>query len=72
MEYFAFYWKIDEFKPEDNPHGLLEESYFAILFPKCRETYLREVLFLLQDKLKEFASFIVCLVIRHQCIVYIL
>ena len=43
MEYFAFYWKIDEFKPEDNPHGLLEESYFAILFPKCRETYLREV-----------------------------
>lgn len=26
-------WKVDEFKPEDNPHGLLEESSFAVLFP---------------------------------------
>ena len=54
------HWKIDEFKPEDNPHGLLEESSFATLFPKYRETYLREVWPLLQDKLKEFVSVIVC------------
>ena len=26
-------WKVDEFKPEDNPNGLLEESSFAVLFP---------------------------------------
>ena len=26
-------WKVDKFTPEDNPHGLLEESSFAVLFP---------------------------------------
>jgi ribosomal RNA assembly protein len=26
-------WKVDEFKPDDNPNGLLEESSFAVLFP---------------------------------------
>lgn len=26
-------WKVDEFKPEDNPNGVLEESSFAVLFP---------------------------------------
>jgi ribosomal RNA assembly protein len=26
-------WKVEEFKPEDNPSGLLEESSFAVLFP---------------------------------------
>lgn len=50
------HWKVEEFKPEDNPHGLLEESSFATLFPKYRETYLREVWPLLQDKLKELVS----------------
>ncbi|ORZ35612.1 hypothetical protein BCR44DRAFT_44573 [Catenaria anguillulae PL171] len=36
-------WKIESFKPEDNPLPFLEESSFATLFPKYRETYLREV-----------------------------
>ena len=59
------HWKVEEFKPEDNPHGLLEESSFATLFPKYRETYLREVWPLLQDKLKEFVSFfVVCCAIK--------
>ena len=26
-------WKVEEFKPEDNPNGVLEESSFAVLFP---------------------------------------
>ena len=38
------HWKVEEFKPEDNPFGgVCEESTFATLFPKYRETYLREV-----------------------------
>lgn len=35
-------WKVDIFKPEDNPSGLAEESNFSILFPKYREVYLKE------------------------------
>lgn len=38
------HWKVDEFKPEDNKGGnFTEESSFATLFPKYRETYLREI-----------------------------
>ena len=36
-------WKEPKFTPEDNPSGLLEESVFAVLFPKYREAYLKEV-----------------------------
>ncbi|EPE09880.1 ribosomal rna assembly protein krr1 [Ophiostoma piceae UAMH 11346] len=36
-------WKVDTFKPDDNTGGsFLEESSFAVLFPKYREVYLRE------------------------------
>ncbi|CAJ0764184.1 15135_t:CDS:2, partial [Entrophospora sp. SA101] len=37
------HWKIEPFKPEDNPHPFTEESSFATLFPKYRENYLKEV-----------------------------
>ena len=30
------HWEIQRFSKEDNPTGLLEESSFAILFPKYR------------------------------------
>ena len=30
------HWKIDKFEKEHNPSGLLEESSFAVLFPKYR------------------------------------
>ncbi|ODV97986.1 hypothetical protein PACTADRAFT_47812 [Pachysolen tannophilus NRRL Y-2460] len=38
-------WKIDDFKEEDNASGqpFAEESSFMTLFPKYRETYLKQV-----------------------------
>nr|QBH74093.1 hiv-1 rev binding protein [Aphelinus abdominalis] len=50
----AWSLKIPEFKPENNPHRLLEESSFATLFPKYREKYLKECWPLVQKALNEF------------------
>ena len=50
------HWKIESFTSEDNPHGMLEESSFAALFPKYREKYLREFWPLVEKKLKEYVS----------------
>eukprot|EP01035_Chromulina_nebulosa_P020217 gene20217-26247_t len=37
------HWKLDEWKADYMSTSLLEESSFAILFPKYREKYLRDV-----------------------------
>ncbi len=37
------HWAVEEWKPEYLAAPLLEESSFAILFPKYREKYLRQV-----------------------------
>lgn len=50
----AWALKVPEFKEEDNPNGMLEESKFATLFPKYREKYIREVWPLVQAKLTEY------------------
>jgi ribosomal RNA assembly protein len=47
-------WKVDEFKPEDNPTGLLEESSFSVLFPLYREKYLKEIWPLAKKELSRF------------------
>jgi len=49
----AWEMKVPEFKPEHNPHGVIEESSFATLFPQYREQYLREVWPLVQKILGE-------------------
>ncbi|XP_046663755.1 KRR1 small subunit processome component homolog [Homalodisca vitripennis] len=48
----AWTLKIPEFKPEHNPHGLLEESSFSVIFPKYREQYLRQCWDLVKNSLE--------------------
>ncbi|XP_067625920.1 KRR1 small subunit processome component homolog [Eurosta solidaginis] len=50
----AWALKIPAFKPDDNPHGMVEESSFATLFPKYREKYLKEVWPLVKQSLSEY------------------
>lgn len=49
----AWSLKVPEFKAQDNPHRLLEESSFATLFPKYREQYLKQCWPLVQKALGE-------------------
>ena len=45
-------WKVEEFKPEDNPSGgPVLESSFAVLFPEYKEKYIREIFPLLKRDL---------------------
>lgn len=49
----AWAMKIPQFRKEDNPHRLLEESSFATLFPKYRERYLKECWPLVEKSLND-------------------
>ena len=46
-------WKEPKFTQNDNPHGMLAESSFAVMFPQYREKYLRERWPLVKKKLGE-------------------
>ena len=46
------HWAIPKFEKEENPGGLVDESSFAVLFPKYREKYLREAWPLITKTLK--------------------
>jgi len=49
-------WKEPEFTRDCNPHGLLEESSFKVLFPAYREKYLRECWPLVSERLSRLVS----------------
>jgi len=61
-------WKEPAFTREDNPKGLLEESSFATLFPKYRESYLKECWPLVQKALGEN----VCVLPDRDAVFYLL
>ncbi|XP_072034676.1 KRR1 small subunit processome component homolog [Amphiura filiformis] len=46
-------WKEPKFSKDDNPKGLAVESSFATLFPKYRESYLRECWPLVEKSLSD-------------------
>ena len=47
-------WKVEEFKPEHNPDGMVDESSFSCLFPQYREKYIKEIWPLVKNELKKF------------------
>jgi ribosomal RNA assembly protein len=47
-------WIVEEFKPEYNTSGVLEESSFSVLFPQYREKYIKEIWPLMKKALKKF------------------
>lgn len=47
-------WVIEEFKPEYNKNGMVEESSFSVLFPQYREKYIKEIWPLLKKSMKRF------------------
>jgi ribosomal RNA assembly protein len=47
-------WAVEEFKPEYNKSGCVEESSFSVLFPQYREKYIKEIWPLLKKSLKKF------------------
>ena len=53
IEKDAWSLSIPKFTQENNPHGMLEESKFATLYPAYREKYLREVWPMVQKTLSE-------------------
>ena len=53
IEKDAWSLTIPKFTREDNPHGMLEESAFATLYPAYREKYLREVWPMVQKTLSD-------------------
>ena len=44
---------MDEFKPADNPNGMIDESSFSCLFPQYREKYVKEIWPLVKNELKK-------------------
>lgn len=44
-------WQCADFKREDNPKGMLEDSSFSVLFPKYREQYLKSIWGLVKEAL---------------------
>ena len=53
-------WKEEEFKPEDNPNGMVSESSFSCLFPQYREKYIREIWPLIKNALKKYKIDVEC------------
>jgi ribosomal RNA assembly protein len=47
-------WKVEAFKPEDNPNGMVDESSFSCLFPQYREKYIKEIWPLVKNETKKF------------------
>ena len=47
-------WAVEEFKPEYNKNGMIEESSFSVLFPQYREKYIKEIWPLVKKSLKKF------------------